>query len=66
MYATQNDNNDNTDDPSMHFPNYALVSELATLFVDQVKRVTKRRRIFTTAEYPTSFNGEEAVVSQSL
>ncbi|CAO3594948.1 unnamed protein product [Absidia cylindrospora] len=45
----------------MTFPNYALVSELATHFVDQVKRVTKRRKIFTTAEYPNSFNGEEAV-----
>ncbi|KAI8342611.1 CNH domain-containing protein [Chlamydoabsidia padenii] len=45
----------------MYFPNYALFSELATHFIDQVKRVTKRRKIYTTAEYPTSFNGEEAV-----
>ncbi|KAI8339872.1 CNH domain-containing protein [Chlamydoabsidia padenii] len=54
-----------TDQPSIHelisFPNYALLSELAIHFVDQVKCVTKRRKIFTTAEYPNSFNGEEAV-----
>ncbi|KAI9300993.1 CNH domain-containing protein [Cunninghamella echinulata] len=52
----------NENDPSsMNFPNYALLSELSTCFVDQVKRITKRRKIFTTTEYPTSFNGEEAV-----
>lgn len=52
---------DENDPSSMNFPNYALLSELSTCFVDQVKRITKRRKIFTTTEYPTSFNGEEAV-----
>ncbi|ORX55689.1 hypothetical protein DM01DRAFT_1285733 [Hesseltinella vesiculosa] len=46
---------------SLHFANHALLSELVTMFIDQVHLVTSRRKIFTTAEYPTSFNGEEAV-----
>ncbi|ORZ06022.1 CNH domain-domain-containing protein [Absidia repens] len=60
MYSSRDSGGDDNND-TMTFPNYALLSELATHFVDQVKLVTKRRRIFTTAEYPTSFNGEEAV-----
>jgi hypothetical protein len=68
MYGHHKSNDDPDDDDggdsSMTFPNYALISELATHFVDQVKQVTKHRKIFTTTEYPSSFNGEEAVVSE--
>ncbi|CAO3623280.1 unnamed protein product [Cunninghamella blakesleeana] len=74
-FINNNNNNSNSSDPKsihemmdmngeesmMDFPNYALLSELSTCFIDQVKRITKRRKIFTTTEYPTSFNGEEAV-----
>ncbi|KAI8070978.1 hypothetical protein BC940DRAFT_325456 [Gongronella butleri] len=41
--------------------NDALLSELVANFAAQVHLITSRRKIFTTAEYPKSFNGEEAV-----
>jgi hypothetical protein len=64
MYGNHAANDNDDDNDTNTFPNHALVSDLATQFVAQVKSVTKRRKIFTTAEYPSSFNGEEAVVSE--
>ncbi|SAM00354.1 hypothetical protein [Absidia glauca] len=61
MYGNHGANDNDDDNDTNTFPNHALVSALAIQFVAQVKSVTKRRKIFTTAEYPNSFNGEEAV-----
>lgn len=44
------------------FPNYALLSFISAQFITSVKSLNERRRIFCTAEYPFSFNGEEALV----
>ncbi|KAG1380030.1 hypothetical protein G6F61_004423 [Rhizopus arrhizus] len=43
------------------FPNYALLSFISSRFIASVKSLNERRRIFCTAEYPFSFNGEEAL-----
>ncbi|KAI9281061.1 CNH domain-containing protein [Sporodiniella umbellata] len=45
------------------FPNHALLSFISKRFIALVKVLNERRRIFCTAEYPLSFNGEEALVS---
>lgn len=39
----------------------ALMSELSSRFITQIKTLTDSRDIFCSAEYPTSFTGEEAV-----
>lgn len=44
------------------FPNYALLSFISSNFIIAVRSLNERRRIFCTAEYPLSFNGEEAIV----
>lgn len=44
------------------FPNYALLSFISSNFITAVRSLNERRRIFCTAEYPLSFNGEEAIV----
>ncbi|RCI06133.1 hypothetical protein CU098_012465 [Rhizopus stolonifer] len=43
------------------FPNHALLSFISNRFIVEVKLLNERRRIFCTAEYPLSFNGEEAL-----
>ncbi|CAO3688875.1 unnamed protein product [Rhizopus microsporus] len=43
------------------FPNYALLSFISSNFITAVRSLNERRRIFCTAEYPLSFNGEEAI-----
>jgi hypothetical protein len=43
---------------------YALLSQIAESFAQQVTLLNDSRRIFCTAEYPLSFNGEEAMVNQ--
>ncbi|KAI7903065.1 CNH domain-containing protein [Cokeromyces recurvatus] len=45
----------------MDIPNYAFLSYIAEQFMDAVKSLNERRRIYCSAEYPSSFNGEEAI-----
>ncbi|KAI8377728.1 CNH domain-containing protein [Radiomyces spectabilis] len=47
--------------PCIVFPNYTLMSELGEKFIEEVYTMTERRKIFCSAEYPTSFSGEEAM-----
>lgn len=44
------------------FPNFALLSFISNQFIVCVKSLNERRKIFSSAEYPLSFTGEEAVV----
>ncbi|KAI9270866.1 CNH domain-containing protein [Sporodiniella umbellata] len=44
-----------------NFPDYALLSFISSQFINNVKSLNERRKIFCTEEYPLSFNGEEAV-----
>ncbi|KAI8985074.1 CNH domain-containing protein [Pilobolus umbonatus] len=49
------------------FFSISLLSVLATQFIEEVINLNDRRRIFCTAEYPLSFNGEEAMeIIQSI
>ncbi|EIE89601.1 hypothetical protein RO3G_14312 [Rhizopus delemar RA 99-880] len=43
------------------FPNFALLSFISNQFIVCVKSLNERRKIFSSAEYPLSFTGEEAV-----
>jgi hypothetical protein len=49
--------NNNVDE----FPNHAFVSYITPHLSEAVARLNERRRIFCTAEYSLSFNGEEAL-----
>lgn len=44
-------------------PNYAFLSYISSHFIHEVVKLNQRRKIFCTDEYPSSFNGEEAIVS---
>lgn len=47
-------------------PNHALLSYIASHFINAVALLNERRRIYCSAEYPLSFTGEEAIVSAAL
>ncbi|CAO3619529.1 unnamed protein product [Mucor fragilis] len=42
-------------------PNHALLSYIASHFINAVALLNERRRIYCSAEYPLSFTGEEAI-----